>query len=111
MINRCAVTLTRKKPFQSWLENLPDPEKVSLEELDEDSPVYLIPDYDMGKDRESFLELSHSAIFEVELHTWWTAEKDWPQNRTFEMFKQWFDYKFHSIVVDLVDEALHDDEM
>jgi hypothetical protein len=39
-----------------------------------------------------------------------TDESDWPKVRDLKLFREWFDIKFHSLVLDLVDEPLEDDE-
>jgi hypothetical protein len=40
----------------------------------------------------------------------WIDEKDWPIKRDLRVFKMWFDVEFHSVVEDLVDSALIDEE-
>lgn len=49
-------------------------------------------------------------IFDAELSGWWVDQKDWPQPRTVELFQEWFDVGFHSMVEDLGDEELVDDD-
>ena len=46
MLNRVAVIVKRKKPFFDWLKALPDPCDVTPEEADDDSTVYLFPEYE-----------------------------------------------------------------
>jgi hypothetical protein len=57
------------------------------------------------------LRLVFAGVFENELYGWHTVESDWPQNRTLETFRQWFRIEFHTIVEDLVDGPLLDDEI
>ncbi|MGR3178308.1 MAG: hypothetical protein ACUZ8E_09670 [Candidatus Anammoxibacter sp.] len=52
----------------------------------------------------------YDLIFEEQLYSWWTNENDWPSNRDFNTFVEWFDCKFHSLVMDLVDEPLVNDD-
>ena len=49
------------------------------------------------------IEIYYKEIFEAELMAWHTLEQDWAKNRTFAIFKDWFDMEFHSEVIDLVD--------
>jgi hypothetical protein len=110
MINRSAFIVRSKQPFLAWLKSLPDPADVSLEEVNEDSTVYLLPDCSYYDDQNDILEQFYGLIFEDQLNGWWTEETDWPPNRDFAMFKEWFDVEFHSSLVDLVDAPLEDDE-
>ena len=41
------------------------------------------------------------TYFDAELHAWRTRTSDWPANRTFEMFRDWFDVIFVSAISDL----------
>ena len=52
----------------------------------------------------------YGYIFEEQLGDWWNDEKDWPKNRNMTLFKQWFDVEFHSVVIDLVDDVLVNEE-
>ncbi len=110
MINRCAVTIKAKEPFVKWLKSLPDPLALSIEEINEDSTVYLLPEYDYDENQEPLLEHFYDLLFDEQLSSWWEAEEDWPTARTFSLFRQWFDVKFHSMVIDCVDEPLERQE-
>jgi hypothetical protein len=57
------------------------------------------------------IKLFYKIIFDNQLQGWWTDEKDWPLKRDFTMFKEWFDIELHSIVQDLVDAPLEDDNL
>jgi hypothetical protein len=35
----------------------------------------------------------------------------WPVDRTFDTFNRWFEYRFHSMLVDLCDEPVIHDEI
>jgi hypothetical protein len=56
------------------------------------------------------LERVHSAIFENELYGWHTEEAAWPQGRDFAMFKAWFSIELHSVVEDLCDYEVVDED-
>jgi hypothetical protein len=103
MLNRCAVTIRLKQPFLDWLNSLPDPLDLPLEMLNRDPPVYLLPFIDLLDQQDNLLEDFHDLIFEGRLAGYWTNEGDWPEERTFEMFKAWFEFSFSSVIVDLVD--------
>jgi hypothetical protein len=93
-----------------WVNSLPDPDKVTLKELNEDTTVYLIPEYDDDDHKDKILKNIYKDIFEEQLEGWWNDERDYPVKRDFKTFKQWFHVEFHSLIVDLVGTELVDDE-
>ncbi|HUL00960.1 MAG TPA: hypothetical protein VLX29_08905 [Nitrospirota bacterium] len=110
MINRCLVRVRAKEPFVEWINSLPDPAGVSVEEVNRDNTVYLLPEYSYDTEEEGLLADFFDLIFEEQLNGWWTEKSDWPANRDLALFKEWFDVEFHSAVLDLVDAPLEDDE-
>lgn len=111
MLDRSLVVVRAREPLLHWLRSLPDPEDESttLETLNEDPSAYLVPVYDDDEERDDILRQAYDIIFEDQLAGWWTAEADWPQERTFEMFQAWFDVEWHSTVEDLVDAPIRDE--
>jgi len=109
MINRGLVIALAKEPFREWLQSLPDPCDISLEEINKDSSAYLIPEFEDDKQRDRVLGRFFTLIFEDQLAGWWTKEEDWPRQRDLRTFKKWFDLQFYSVVEDLVDEVLIDE--
>ena len=110
MVNRSVLIVRAKEPFRQWLRSLPDPEDASLAEINEDSSVYLVPEYEDDSEKEKILKMMYEEIFEEQLEDWWRDEKDWPKNRNLSLFKKWFDVEFHSVVIDLVDGELVSEE-
>lgn len=110
MINRCAVTVRAKQPFMDWLHGLPDMLDMTLELVNQECSIYLLPEIDDLSEQEALLEDFIDFIFEEELSGWWTGDQDWPQVRNMEVFSAWFNVEFHSVVHDLVeDEPLVDE--
>ena len=91
-----------KEPFLEWLRAVdPSSAGLGLDVLREEPPVYLLP---QGEDRKTFedhLKKVAKEIFEEELRGWWTNQADWPPIRSFDKFRKWFDWQFHSLVIDL----------
>jgi hypothetical protein len=108
MINRCAISVRVRQPFLDWLRSLPDPVQadMTLQDANEDSRVYLLPEYEFDDEQTELLKEFYDLIFEVELGAWWIDAPNWPQERTFQMFREWFDVEFHSMVEDIVDPPL-----
>ncbi len=112
MINRSAITVRAKEPFLKWLRGLPDPVglETTLESVNREPHVYLLPEYAMLDEQEELLAEFFDLVFECQLDGWWRDETDWPIDRDLAMFKQWFDITFHSMIRDLTDAPLlHED--
>ncbi|MFK5987169.1 MAG: hypothetical protein QM479_17315 [Pseudomonadota bacterium] len=115
MINRAVLILKYQEPSLQWL-NETDPEdenpQFTLEDLNRENTVYLISEEDSESPDtlNEWLELNFQTLFESELENWCSEEKLWPQDRTFALFKQWFSFDCHTIIVDTVDAPIVDVE-
>lgn len=106
-INRTVVLLGPRQPFLDWLNNVdPDDEALTVEDLREDNEVFLIPQYNDNSDSEKWVEKRWSFLFEHMLMGWVDDEALWPQDRTLEMFREWFEIEIHTMAWDLSDEPL-----
>ena len=63
--------------------------------------VYLLPEYEDPSAQHEMPEEFWPRLFEAMLGGWVTNEALWPKNRTFEMFREWFEVQMSSIVQDL----------
>lgn len=53
------------------------------------------------------LEDYWAGLFEAILEGWLLDESVWPKNRTFQMFREWFEVETHAVLADLYqDEAI-----
>lgn len=107
-LNRLLVIVTPKEPFADWVAGT-DPEDKSpptLAEIRNEPTAYLVEECDMEDEYPRALKRHFGKIFENELADWYTAEEAWPKNRTFAMFKEWFDVSFVSVINDLAAEPL-----
>ena len=110
MINRSLLIVRAKQRFLDWLNSLPDPAITALDEVNSDSTVYLVQDFESDDEREKVLAHCYDLILEDQLSGWWTDKRDWPEIRDLETFKEWFDVESHSVVRDLLNESLVDEE-
>jgi hypothetical protein len=110
MLNRCAVTIRAKEPLLTWLNSLPDCDDLTLEDVNQETTAYLLPVFEDDIEKEALLAQFYDLLFEEELAGWWMAKADWPKNRSLELFTSWFEVEFHSIVVDLEDAPLLDED-
>ena len=72
--------------------------------------IYLMPDYEDEVEGWELLAACYDIIFEAELEGWHTVESRWPSNRTFAMFREWFDITLVSCIEDLCEGPIVDDE-
>ena len=98
VINRSAAIIIPKQPFVDWANSLEEKEnKYSIKDFNSDCTVILLPEID--SDEHAVKDL-YKNIFEAELSSWTTDENEWPRNRKYEMFLEWFEFEYHSIALD-----------
>ena len=95
-INRIAIIIKPLQPFLDWYFNL-NPEEGYEEEFEETN-IYLI---DNTIDAEKWLKKKFDKFFMMELGEWHDNKKEWPQKRSYKMFKQWFQVEVSEMVYDL----------
>lgn len=108
MINRNAFVVRVKQPYIDWAASLDD-SGVRPDSSSEPS-MYLLPE---SHNEEHALELladGYDSIFEAELFAWHTEPSGWPNARSFSMFREWFELTFVSLIVDLCEGPILDDE-
>lgn len=103
-INRLGFVVKPQKPFFDWL-------KYFYPEMDFSSPIkdynfYLIREMDSNEEAMEWLEDNFDQIFSNELLDWNTNESIWPQNRTWKVFKEWFDVDICSMILDMEDDEI-----
>ena len=95
-INRNAIVVTPKQALFDWINGIYPESPVSGND-DDEGTVYL----DSNEAVEKWLSRNFDDIFQNELNNWHQDENDWPKKRTFKMFKEWFTYNIHSMVLDM----------
>ncbi len=108
MLNRGVVIVRPKQPYLDWAAGLDDSGMVP--DPTGEQTVYLVPSYEDDDSAWEILENVHAVIFENELHGWHTDEMVWPRHRDFAMFRAWFDVELHSVVEDLCDFEIVDED-
>ena len=131
MLNRSAIVVKPRQPFLDWLHAAdPTSRDIALPEVAGDPTIYLIPECDSEEDVHEFLrelceeifveqlagwltdgELAPRPMFLMNDRGWYRDEETWPQDRSFEVFRRWFEFRHrhHSMLVDLSDEPLIDE--
>lgn len=100
-INRSVLIARGKEPFLKWVQELPDPTDITMEELNEECTVYLMPEYGYEDEIPGMVKAAFQAIFEIELEQWWPDKLDWPDTSDYKLFKRWFRIEVHSVTRDL----------
>jgi len=104
-LNRTALIVKPLKPYWDWANNIKDgipSEAKNYTQTEMDTTVYLIPDMEPSLIGDH-IEAMFPEIFEDELNAWWVKEEDWPKDRTYEKFKQWFEVSVAPLVYDTED--------
>ncbi len=109
-LNRSAIVVTPKQPFLDWLHAAdPTSLELTLFNLTREPTIYLIPECDTDEDVAEVLRDLGEKIFKEQLAGWYTDTSTWPLDRSFDVFCRWFDYRHHSMLIDLCDDPLiHD---
>lgn len=103
-LNRVALTVTAKPAFLDWLRTLPEGESLTLDRVNLECTVYLVPE---DEDDPAVLVEDHfERIFEQELLAWCTDSDLWPENLDYESFLRYFDVRVGSTVFDLGQDDL-----
>jgi hypothetical protein len=108
MLNRGVVIVRPNQPYLDWAAGLDDSGIVP--DPNDEQTVYLIPSYDDDDEAWEILKEVYPEIFENELFCWHMDEREWPKDRDFAMFKQWFTIELHSVVEDLCDYEIADED-
>lgn len=108
MLNRGVLIVRPKQPYLDWAAGLDDSDLVP--DPNDEKTAYLIPSFESDEEARKIVEEVYSEVFERELHAWHTDETAWPQNRDFKMFQAWFEIELHSVVEDLCDYEIFDDQ-
>jgi hypothetical protein len=115
VVNRGALLLRYKEPALRWI-NEADPHPrgrtLALDAVNEERTVYLIDDSvgDTPASLNRWLRKNYGSLFEAELEGWYTDPDLWPQDRTFKLFREWFQPECHTVLIDLVGNEMCDDE-
>ena len=108
MLNRAAVMVTPKEPYLKWVRSVyPD---ITDDEIQVERTVYLIEDIISLEHGQELMKKYFKSIFENELWGWHRDESDWPKRRGLNTFREWFKVEINSMILDVCDRVLVDDE-
>jgi hypothetical protein len=107
IINRCAVAIGPRQPLIDWSRQVSGDDAIIWDSNDCD--LYLIPPYENLEEAWNLLRDLYGKIFEAELESWCTDATLWPSPRSFSLFQEWFEIRFHDLIKDLCDEDISRD--
>lgn len=101
-IERVAAILKPSETMLEWINAQAEEEneQVTLEDIQTDCTVILLPTFDEEEDAEDYLNDIYDELFTNELSAWNEDESTWPENRSLDTFLEWFEIEFHSVVYD-----------
>lgn len=97
-IDRHAIVLKPRQPFIDWYNNLYPEEPISEDDV-KHANTYLVDL--LINDMEGLLKKKYDKFFRLELEDWHDNKKEWPQNRSYKMFNQWFTVLISENIYDL----------
>ena len=111
-LNRSAIVVHPRLPFLEWLHAVdPTSASLTLADLGQEPTIYLVPDDGDPEAADEYLGTVFHIIFENQLDGWWRDRTTWPTTRSLGTFKRWFDCQFHSMLLDLTDEPLVEEDV
>ena len=111
-INRTAIVVMPGQPFLDWLHRADlTSGELSLEDLRREPKIYLLPECENEEAAREYLREVCGEIFEEQLNGWYRVPSSWPSRRDLDAFARWFEWSFHSMVVDLCDDPLLKEEI
>ena len=108
--NRSALFITPKKPFKEWAKLYNESPIDDLNQRLNEKHVYLI-EWFHKDDIVDVLKPYYIEIFEFELLSWNSYKSEWPQNRSLELFLEWFEVKFVDDLYDLETEKIMSEKL
>lgn len=102
-INRAVVVLRHREPFAAWARSVHTDEDDGYEPWSE---AFLVPEFEDEEETSAWIEAHVELFFEIQLDAWVTDRDAWPRERTWEVFREWFDIEVIEMAWDLVDAPL-----
>lgn len=102
LLNRSGTVVWWAQPFLDCLHSADPSSSIHrLVDLRVEPRIYLLPETISASDAERLLCHCFDTSFTAELGGWLRDESTCPAKRTFGMFREWFEYSYHSELVDL----------
>ncbi len=110
-VNRVRKSLLfRSSRVLDWLHDAdPTSLTLTLQGRKPEPTIYLLPGCEDDQDLVAHLKNYCDTIFEEELDAWYREQSTWPVDRDFKTLSLWFEYRAHTMLLDLCDGPLRRD--
>jgi hypothetical protein len=110
-LNRAAVTIRFKQALYDWINSVTPGDDPIRPDPQDNGNVYLLPVNDDEELTEKDMKKMYLEIFKNELWSWYTDEKLWPKDLSWQKFKEFFEIIINVGVIDLAgDEPVYEGE-
>ncbi|EPC01790.1 hypothetical protein L861_21430 [Litchfieldella anticariensis FP35 = DSM 16096] len=108
LLNRSALSVKPTQAFVDWINSLEPTvgdDDLTLDDVDRENTVYLIPEMDTPEALEAFVRERYMEILESELRAWEEDERQWPEILDWPLFQRFVQVEHSYLAVDLDDEV------
>jgi len=108
LLNRSALSVRPTQAFVDWINALEPTlggDDLTLDDVERESTIYLIPEMDTPEALETFVQERHQVILETELRAWEEDEAQWPQSLDWSLFQHFLRVEHSYLAIDLDDDT------
>lgn len=111
-INRYILLIRPSEAMVKWINSLDAASAVGYEPeiRDDNTDVYLIPEFDHTDEARAWLKDNYLDILENTLETWTEDTDEWPDSMSWDTFESFLDYSIQSNVLDTVPAEMDFDD-
>ena len=103
--NRGVIQLVPTQLYEDWF-NYTRNDGINYPIDNIESISFLIHDFDTRMEFNDWLESKFQLLFEIRLNYACLDKSQWPENRTFSVFKSYFDIIHSDLILDLLAEPI-----
>ncbi len=104
LLNRSALSVRPTQAFVDWINALEpalEGDDLTLDDVERESTIYLIPEMDTPEALETFVQDRHQVILETELRAWEEDENQWPETLDWSLFQYFLRIEHSYLAIDL----------
>ncbi len=107
LLNRSALSVKPTQAFVDWVNSLEPTvgeDDLTLDDIDRESTVYLIPEMDTPEALAAYVRERHMDILENELRAWEEDTRQWPDSLNWALFERFVVVEHSYLALDLEDD-------
>ena|SRR5450755_2460706 len=105
ILPRNAIEVKPRAPILEWVTKNAIPSSLSAEDLQEETRIYLCPEFEADNDVEravdNYIKMNYRTIFLNELEACFLDPSLFPE-LTYRNFSAWFEIVLHMMVLDMI---------